>query len=111
MVLIVIPWQQCLVHFRCLVQISCFSFHLFYETSVSFGRMCISIMTTKEFGVLSLRLIYFFPPGLGFKHSTSHLQSKCSTPRVTPSVHFTLIILEMEPQELFALAGLEPCSS
>jgi hypothetical protein len=38
------------------------------------------------------------------------LQSRCSVIWVTSPVHFVVVILEMESQELFAWAGLKPQS-
>jgi hypothetical protein len=49
-----------------------------------------------------------FLVGLGFELRALGLQSRLSTAWTTPPVHFTLLILEMGSQELFALANLKP---
>jgi hypothetical protein len=49
--------------------------------------------------------------GLGFEFRASLLQSRLSTARATPPVHFALVILETGSCALFAQADLKPWSS
>jgi hypothetical protein len=59
--------------------------------------------------VMNINLPFpFFWLGLEFEFRASHLQSRFSTIRATPLVYFSLVILEMGSQELFAQADLKP---
>jgi hypothetical protein len=49
-------------------------------------------------------LCIYFLVGLGFELRAECLQNRCFT---TPPVHFALVILEMGPYKLFALAVLK----
>jgi hypothetical protein len=55
---------------------------------------------------------YLFIVGIWvWSQSFLHLQSRCSKTWTIPSIHFALVILEMESHELFAQADLELQSS
>jgi hypothetical protein len=41
---------------------------------------------------------FYFLVALGFEFRASHLQSRCSTPRVTPLIHFALILSNYLPR-------------
>jgi hypothetical protein len=51
--------------------------------------------------------IYFVFGGAGLLNSASHLQSRHSTTRAIPPVHFVLVILEMESLDVFAQDDFE----
>jgi hypothetical protein len=54
---------------------------------------------------------FFFLVELGFELRALYLQNRHHTSGTTTPVHFALVILEMESQELFVQVGLELRSS
>jgi hypothetical protein len=79
--------------------------YLFISTYSIFGSVAKANLEYTE------TTFFFYLVELEFTLRASHLQSRHSTVWATPLVHFSLVILEMGSQELFAYAVLDPLSS
>jgi hypothetical protein len=71
-----------------------------------FATIFLILCIFPRYSRVSKYYLFIYFVGLVFELRASHLQSSCSTSLATPPVHFALVILEMESQDLFAYFAL-----